>query len=179
MKLIVLDRDGVINEESDAYIKSADEWVPLPGSLEAIARLNHAGYRVIVASNQSGLARGLFSIDDLNAIHRKMQRALSHLGGHVDAVFFCPHAPDANCHCRKPATGLLEDIGTRLQVEMTGVPVVGDSWKDVQTARGVGARPVLVLTGRGRETFASHRSEMEGVAVFADLAAAVDGWLGD
>lgn len=179
MKVIVLDRDGVINEESDAYIKSADEWIPLPGSLEAIARLNHAAYRVVVASNQSGLARGLFSIDDLNAIHRKMQRALSLLGGHVDAVFFCPHSPDASCRCRKPATGLLEDIGTRLQVEMTGIPVVGDSWKDIQTARGVGAQPVLVLTGRGQETFASHRSDMEDVAVFADLAAAVDGLLGD
>jgi D-glycero-D-manno-heptose 1,7-bisphosphate phosphatase len=179
VKLIVLDRDGVINEESDAHIKSADEWISLPGSLEAIARLNHAGYRVIVASNQSGLARGLFSIDDLNAMHRKMQRALSLVGGHVDAVFFCPHAPDAKCHCRKPETGLLEDIGTRLQVEMTGIPVVGDSWKDIQTARRIGAQPVLVLTGKGQETLASHRSEMEGVAVFADLAAAVDGLLGD
>jgi D-glycero-D-manno-heptose 1,7-bisphosphate phosphatase len=177
MKLIVLDRDGVINEESDAYIKSADEWIPVAGSLEAIARLNHAGYRVIVASNQSGLARGLFSIDDLNAIHRKMQRALSLLGGHVDAVFFCPHGPDASCHCRKPATGLLEDIGRRLEVDMGGIPVVGDSWRDIQTARGVGAQPVLVLTGRGRETLARHGGEMEGVAVFPDLSAAVDGLL--
>jgi D-glycero-D-manno-heptose 1,7-bisphosphate phosphatase len=179
MKLIVLDRDGVINEESAAYIKSADEWIPLPGSLESIARLNHAGFRVIVASNQSGLAQGLFSIDDLNAIHRKMQRALAVLGGHVDAVFFCPHSPDASCHCRKPATGLLEDIGSRLEVEMTGIPVVGDSWKDIQTARRMGAQPVLVLTGRGQETFRAHKAELEGVAVFADLSAAVDSLLGN
>jgi D-glycero-D-manno-heptose 1,7-bisphosphate phosphatase len=177
MKLIVLDRDGVINEDSDAYVKSAEEWIPLPGSLEAIARLNHAGYRIMVASNQSGLARGLFSIDDLNAMHRKMQRGLSLLGAHVDAVFFCPHAPSEHCQCRKPKPGLLHDIGDRLQVEMAGVPVVGDSWKDVEAAQSVGAMAVLVLTGKGQQTLAKHGTELGTVPVFADLSSAVDALL--
>jgi D-glycero-D-manno-heptose 1,7-bisphosphate phosphatase len=178
VNLIVLDRDGVINEDSSAYIKSVDEWIPIPGSLEAIARLNHAGFRVVVASNQSGLARGLFSIDDLNAIHRKMQRALALLGAHVDAVFFCPHAPHDNCLCRKPRVGLLEDIGRRLQVEMLGIPVVGDSLNDVQAAEAIGAAPILVLTGKGRATLESNAPDLQRVPVFADLSSAVDSLLG-
>lgn len=177
MKLVVLDRDGVINEDSDAYIKSADEWVPIPGSLEAIARLVHGGYRVLVASNQSGIARGLFTIDDLNAMHRKMGLALARLGAQVEAVFFCPHAPEDGCHCRKPRPGLLEDIGRRLQLGLGGVPVIGDTLRDVQAARAVGATPFLVLTGNGRAAVERHSAELRGVAVYSDLAAAADALL--
>src|SRR5690606_15356620 len=130
MRLVILDRDGVINEDSDAYIKSPDEWIPIPGSLEAIARLNRAEYRVVVASNQSGLARGLFDADTLSRIHEKMHRALADVGGAVDAVFFCPHGPDDECDCRKPRPGLLQDIARRLNVSLRGVPAVGDSLRD-------------------------------------------------
>lgn len=175
MRLVILDRDGVINEDSDAYIKSADEWRPIPGSLEAIARLHHAGYRVLVASNQSGIARGLFTIDDLNAMHRKMALALSQVGGQVEGVFFCPHAPEDGCRCRKPFPGLIVDIGRRLQVDLTGVPSIGDALRDIQAARAVGARPILVLTGKGQGTLDAHRADLAGVAVYPDLAAAAEG----
>ncbi|MEA3274012.1 MAG: D-glycero-beta-D-manno-heptose 1,7-bisphosphate 7-phosphatase [Pseudomonadota bacterium] len=177
MNLIVLDRDGVINQDSDAHIKTVEEWVPIPGSLEAIARLNHAGYRVVVATNQSGLARGLFTIDALNAIHRKMRRALGQVGGQIEAVFFCPHKPSDDCLCRKPRPGLLEDIGQRLQVDMTGVPVVGDSLRDIQAALAVGSAPFLVLTGKGRLTARNNPTEIEQIPTFADLSAAVDALL--
>jgi D-glycero-D-manno-heptose 1,7-bisphosphate phosphatase len=176
-KVVILDRDGVINHDSDSYIKSADEWIPIPGSLEAIARLNQAGYRVLVATNQSGLARGLFSIDALNAMHRKLRRELSTLGAQVEAIFFCPHAPDAHCQCRKPLPGLLEDVAERLQIDLRGIPVVGDSLKDVQAATAVGAAPILVLTGKGQRTWSGHRSELAGVPIYQDLASAVDGLL--
>jgi len=178
MKLIVLDRDGVINQDSDAYIKSVEEWHPIPGSLEAIARLYHAGYRIVIATNQSGLARGLFTIEDLNAIHRTLRWKLARLGGQIEAIFFCPHAPDAGCRCRKPATGLIDDIGRRLQTSLADVPFIGDSFKDVQAAQAVGALPILVLTGKGRMTLESHRGELDGVAVYADLAAAAEAILG-
>jgi D-glycero-D-manno-heptose 1,7-bisphosphate phosphatase len=174
MKLIVLDRDGVINQDSDAYIKSVEEWQPIPGSLEAIAKLYHAGYRIVIATNQSGLARGLFDIEDLNAMHRKLRWNLGRLGGQIEAVFFCPHAPDAGCRCRKPATGMIEDIGHRLQTSLTDVPFVGDSFKDIQAARAVGASPILVLTGKGQTTLDSHRAELDDVAIHADLAAAAE-----
>jgi D-glycero-D-manno-heptose 1,7-bisphosphate phosphatase len=177
ISLIVLDRDGVINQDSDDYIKSAEEWVPIPGSLEAIARLYHAGYRIVIATNQSGLARGLFTIDDLNAMHRKLRRELSVLGAQVEAIFFCPHSPQAKCRCRKPMPGLFEDISRRLQVDLSGVPVVGDSLKDLQAASTVGAEPVLVLTGKGERTAKSLPSELRGVPVFPDLAGAVDALL--
>jgi D-glycero-D-manno-heptose 1,7-bisphosphate phosphatase len=179
MKLIVLDRDGVINQDSDAYIKTPDEWIPLPGSLEAIARLNHAGYRVVVASNQSGLARGLFSIDHLNAMHRKMQHSLALLGAHVDAVFFCPHTPEDSCSCRKPRSGLLEDIGRRLRVDLRSVPMVGDSMKDIKAAQLVGASPVLVLTGNGQRTLDANAGQLDGIPIFSDLASAADALLGN
>lgn len=172
--LIVLDRDGVINQDSDAYIKSVDEWIPIPGSLEAVARLNHAGYRILVATNQSGLSRGLFSIDDLNAIHRKLRRELSVLGAQIDAIFFCPHKPEALCLCRKPLPGLLEDIAQRLRVELKGVPFIGDSIADIRAASAVGAMPLLVLTGKGQQTLAKHGSELSDIPVFADLAAAAE-----
>lgn len=175
--LIVLDRDGVINQDSDAYIKSVDEWIPIPGSLEAIARLNHAGYRILVATNQSGLGRGLFSIDDLNAIHRKLRRELSVLGAQVDAIFFCPHKPEARCLCRKPLPGLLEDIGRRLRVDLKRIPFIGDSIADIRAASSVGASPMLVLTGKGQQTVARHGNELSGIPVYFDLGAAAEALL--
>lgn len=148
MKLVILDRDGVINEDSDDYIKSPAEWRPIPGSLEAIVKLKHAGFRVVVASNQSGLARGLFDYDTLFAIHDKMTRMLADLGTHLDGIFFCPHAPEDACNCRKPRTGLLDDIARRFGRSLEGMPFVGDSLSDVEAAHAVGARPLLVRTGK-------------------------------
>lgn len=177
MKFIVLDRDGVINQDSDAYVKTIDEWVPIPGSLEAIARLNHDGYRVLIASNQSGLARGLLTIDDLHAMHGKMHRELARLGGQVEAIFFCPHAPEQNCDCRKPRPGLLRDVGRRLHLDLAGIPVVGDSLRDIQAAQAVGASPILVLTGKGRQTFETFPAPLEGIPRFPDLSSVVDALL--
>jgi len=174
MKLIVLDRDGVINEDSDRYIKSADEWIPIPGSLEAIARLYHAGHHIVLASNQSGLGRGLFTIDDLNAMHRKLARELAALGAQVDAIYFCPHTPEDGCSCRKPEPGLLLEIRERLQVDLTGVPAVGDALRDIQAARRVGASPILVRTGKGRSTLAKHAVELAGVPVYENLLAVAE-----
>lgn len=176
MRLVILDRDGVINEDSDAYIKSPEEWIPIPGSLEAIARLNRADYRVIVATNQSGIARGLFTLDTLNRIHEKMNRALADIGASLDAVFYCPHGPEDQCACRKPLPGLLHDIERRLNVSLQGVPAIGDSMRDLQAAVTVGAAPILVLTGKGRRTLAK-LDILAGVPVFEDLAAAVDALL--
>src|SRR5512138_2630350 len=143
VKLIVLDRDGVINHDSPQFIKSPDEWRPIPGSLEAIARLNHAGFRVVIATNQSGIGRGLFDMATLNAIHEKMHRALAQAGGRIDALFYCPHTADSDCDCRKPNTAMLREIG---------VPCVGDGLRDLQAAESVGAQPMLVLTGKGEKT---------------------------
>ncbi|MBZ0072967.1 MAG: D-glycero-beta-D-manno-heptose 1,7-bisphosphate 7-phosphatase [Gammaproteobacteria bacterium] len=180
MRLVILDRDGVINEDSDAYIKSPDEWIPIPGSLEAIARLNRADYRVVVATNQSGLARGLFDADMLSRIHEKMHRALADVGGVIDAVFFCPHGPDEDCDCRKPKAGLLQDIARRLNVSLRDVPAIGDSLRDLQAARSVGAQPILVLTGKGAQTQQCLQAEGFGTTpVFADLAAGVDALLAE
>lgn len=178
MRLIILDRDGVINQDSDAYVKSVDEWLPIPGSIEAMARLCHGGYRIAVATNQSGLARKLFSIDDLNAMHRKMYRELATHGAQVDTVFFCPHGPDDDCACRKPQPGLLEQIGSRLQVDLTGVPCVGDSYRDIAAARLVGAAPILVRTGKGERTLREHGSELTDTPVYADLAAVAESLVG-
>lgn len=172
VKLVILDRDGVINEDSDAYIKSPDEWVPIPGSLDAIAQLNRADYRVVVASNQSGVARGLFDLTTLNRINNKMCQAVINSGGSLDAVFFCPHAPDDGCDCRKPRPGLLEDIARRLQTDLTSVPVIGDSLRDLEAALAVGAQPILVRTGKGALTEARLDSH-SGIPVFDDLQQAV------
>ncbi len=180
MKLVILDRDGVINQDSDQFIKSPDEWKPIVGSLEAITRLTQAKYRVVVASNQSGLARGLFNIDNLNQIHDKMHRSLAELGGYVDAVFFCPHAPKAACTCRKPKPGLFVDIATRLGIQLTGIPAVGDALRDLQAAAAAGAKPVLVRTGKGEKTADSlAENGLAHVPVYADLAAFVDALLQD
>jgi len=174
MKLIILDRDGVINHDSAEYIKSLEEWVPIPGSLDAMARLYHGGFRIIIASNQSGLGRGLFSIDHLNAIHRKLARELGAQGAQLEAIFFCPHAPSANCACRKPLPGLLNEIADRLQVNLVGVPCVGDSWRDMESALAVGATPILVRTGNGLNTLIDHADELVDIPIFNDLAAATD-----
>jgi D-glycero-D-manno-heptose 1,7-bisphosphate phosphatase len=155
MKLIILDRDGVINHDSAQFIKSPDEWRPIEGSLEAIARLNQEGYRVAVATNQSGVGRGLFDMATLNAIHAKMHRMLAAAGGRIDAVFYCPHPADSLCECRKPRAGMLRDIARRFRVDLAGVPAVGDSLRDLLAAAEVGARPILVRTGKGDKTLAA------------------------
>lgn len=178
MKLVILDRDGVINQDSDEYIKSPEEWVPLPGSLEAIARLNQAGYQVMVATNQSGIARGYYDVETLNAMHEKMNRLLAQVGGHVDGVVFCPHGPDDDCDCRKPLPGMYREISERTRTSLEGVPVIGDSLRDLEAAVEVGARPVLVRTGKGERTIAKGGLP-EGVAVYDDLAAAVDALLAE
>jgi len=176
MKLIVLDRDGVINEDSDAFIKSPEEWHLLPGSAEAIARLTHARYQVVVATNQSGVARGYFDLGVLNRIHEKMQREVGVAGGRIDAIFFCPHGPDDGCECRKPKPGMFRDIEKRLQIKLSGVPAVGDSLRDLQAAQTVGARAMLVRTGKGLKTEQQlvDAPLAETVDVFDDLAAVVD-----
>ena len=179
-KLVILDRDGTINQDSDDYIKSPEEWIPLPGALEAIARLNHAGWQVVVASNQSGLGRGLFDMATLNAMHAKMNKHLSAVGGRIDAVFFCPHGPEDKCQCRKPLPGLFEQIGERLGMDLNGTHVVGDSLRDLLAGVAVGCTPHLVHTGKGAAfqgqplptTFPSHTQ------THADLAGFVD-WLLD
>lgn len=175
MKLLILDRDGVINEDSDHYIKSPDEWIPLPGSIEAIAAFSQAGYLVTVASNQSGLARGLFSEIDLANMHQKMSALVEALGGRIDGVFYCPHLPADGCACRKPGTGLLEAIAREFDISLQGATFVGDSDKDIQAARAVGAQAILVRSGKGAATeTAMSAEELAGVGVFDDLAAVAE-----
>jgi len=173
MNLIILDRDGVINYDSDQFIKKPEEWKPIPGSLEAIARLNQADYRVVVATNQSGIGRGLFDMSMLNAIHNKMHKACALVGARIDAVFFCPHTNDNGCDCRKPKSGMLEEIAARYNLsDLNGVSVVGDSLRDLQPAAVLGARPYLVLTGKGVKTQADGGLP-EGTIILPDLAAVV------
>lgn len=172
MKLVILDRDGVINQDSPQFIKSPDEWKPIPGSLEAIALLNQSGYRVALATNQSGIGRGLFDMATLNAIHDKMHRALAQLGGRIDALFYCPHAADSNCNCRKPKPGMIEDIGRRFAIDLEGVPSVGDSLRDLQAGVPFGLQPILVRTGKGEATLKSGELP-EGTWICDDLAQAV------
>lgn len=174
-KLVILDRDGVINHDSDAYIKDADEWQPIPGSLEAIARLSGAGWKVAIATNQAGIGRGLFDEYALARIHGRMIEAIEDAGGQVEMIAFCPHHPDDGCDCRKPAPGLLHAIARELDTRLEGVPFIGDSMKDIEAAEAVGAQPVLVLTGKGETTRASLGDR--DVPVHADLAAAVDALL--
>jgi D-glycero-D-manno-heptose 1,7-bisphosphate phosphatase len=174
MKLIVLDRDGVINHDSDAYIKSVDEWQPIDGSLEAIARLNHAGYTVVVASNQSGIARGYFELDALSAMHKKMDDLLNKIGGHIDAVFYCPHGPDDGCDCRKPKPGMLLEIGQRFNVSLEDVVFIGDTVSDMKAASNANAQAILVRTGKGVKAEKIMKAECkQTVPVYDDLAAAV------
>ncbi|MEM7292459.1 MAG: D-glycero-beta-D-manno-heptose 1,7-bisphosphate 7-phosphatase [Pseudomonadota bacterium] len=177
MKLVILDRDGVINQDSADFIKSADEWIPIDGSLEAIAQLNQAGYQVVVVSNQSGIARGLFTLEDLHDMHNKMDSLLSPLGGRVDAVLFCPHGPDDGCPCRKPAPGMLLQVADRLGIDLRTTPFVGDSHVDIQAATLAGAQPKLVRTGKGEDTLRTLDPLPQGVEVFANLAEFVDAHL--
>jgi D-glycero-D-manno-heptose 1,7-bisphosphate phosphatase len=176
MKLIILDRDGVINHDSPDFIKSPAEWIPIPGSLEAIARLNQAGYRVVIASNQSGIARELFDVTILNAIHQKLHASAQTVGAAIDAIFFCPHAAVDNCDCRKPKSGMFEEIAKRFKVSLRGVPTVGDSLRDLQSGFKCGCTPYLVLTGKGQKTFETGGLP-PGTEVFPDLAAMVNALL--
>jgi len=179
VSLVILDRDGVINHDSDDYIKSPDEWQPLPGSLEAIARLCRADYTVVVATNQAGVGRGLFSLEMLIRIHRKMASSIRDKGGRLNSVFFCPHSPADQCGCRKPKPGMLLEISDRLGIRLSGVPVVGDSLRDLEAAAAAGAMPVMVKTGRGRLTQEKlSQGELSHTLgqtpVYADLAAFTD-----
>jgi len=171
-KLIILDRDGVINYDSDAYIKSPDEWIPLPGSLEAIARLTQAGYLIAVASNQSGIARGLYTEATLTQIHNKMLAAITAVGGKISGIFHCPHQPADHCDCRKPKPGLLQRIAKTFQMPLTNVLFIGDKSSDLAAAENAGCQPVLVRTGYGEQTLIKV-SDLK-IPVFADLAEAVD-----
>lgn len=172
VRLVILDRDGVINHDSEAFIKSPAEWQPIEGSLEAIAVLGRHGYTVAVASNQSGLGRGLFDRSALAAIHRKMRRAAQRAGGRIDRIVCCPHHPEAGCDCRKPAPGLLEQLGRHYGIGLSDVPVIGDAQRDLDAATRVGARPILVLTGKGRATQAALACRGEAVETYPDLRAA-------
>ena len=178
IKLVILDRDGTINEDRDDYVKSADEWVALPGALEAIARLNHAGYHTVIASNQSGLGPGLFDMAALNAMHAKLNLELSRLGGRIDAIFFCPHAPDEGCECRKPLPGLFEQIGERYGMTLKGVPVVGDTQRDLQAGIALGCETHLELTGKASTLDEPQLDQwlvhLPGTTVHDDLAAFAD-----
>ncbi len=169
MKMIILDRDGVINHDSAEFIKSPAEWIPIPGSLEAIARLNQAGYRVVVASNQSGIARELFDMATLNNIHHKLHTTAQQVGADIDAIFFCPHAAVDNCDCRKPKAGMFEEISKRFNISLKGVPTVGDSLRDLQAGFISGCTPYLVLTGKGVKT-QEKGGLPPGTRVFPDLA---------
>ena len=170
MKLIILDRDGVINFDSDQFIKSPDEWRPIPGSLEAIAKLTQAGYRVIVATNQSGVGRGLFDMATLNAIHARMHKAVTQAGGRIEAIFYCPDTADSDSPCRKPNPGMFHAIAERYNVTLERVPAVGDGLRDLQAADAVGAQPILVLTGKGEKTHAEGNLP-QSTQVYPDLAA--------
>lgn len=172
MKLIILDRDGVINHDSPDYIKSPDEWRPIDGSLEAIARLNRAGFTVVVATNQSGIGRGLFSRQDLEAIHQKMRQKLAEVGGNIDQIYFCPHAPIDNCDCRKPKTAMFTKIMRDYLVNLKGVINIGDSLRDIKAGEAFGCRNILVLTGKGKQTLRDNPKI--NAEIFPNLAKAVD-----
>ena len=177
-KLVILDRDGTINQDRDDYVKSADEWIALPGALEAIARLNHAGWHVVVASNQSGLGRGLFDVAALNAMHTKMHKLLAAAGGRIDAVFYCPHSPEETCNCRKPLPGLYEQICERYGMDLKGVHTVGDSLRDLQAGAAVGCATHLVYTGKGEKLNGQPLPSNfpQGTLAHADLGAFAE-WL--
>lgn len=171
---MILDRDGVINRESSEFVKGPAEWVPLPGSISAIATLSQAGFSVAVASNQSGLARGLFDRNALRAMHRKLRRLVAAAGGRIDRIEVCPHGPDDGCSCRKPNPGLLCRLARRFGTDLANIPVIGDSLRDLEAAERVGARPILVRTGNGRRTESELRGALANTEVFDDLAAAAN-----
>lgn len=171
--LVILDRDGVINRDSPDFIKSADEFEPLPGSIEAIADLCRAGYRIVIASNQSGIGRGLFTMETLGHIHGKLREQVEAAGGALSGIFFCPHKPDDGCDCRKPKTGLMDQISASFERDLHGVPAIGDSMRDLEAATSAGACPILVRTGNGRAT-ESKLPAGGDIAVYDDLRAAAD-----
>jgi len=173
IKLIVLDRDGVINEDLERPVSHPDEWVPIAGSLEAIARLHQTGWHVAVATNQSGIGRELFDINMLQDIHRRMHELVHQAGGKIDVVAFCPHSESTECDCRKPAPGMLYTISERLDVDLSSVVLVGDSLRDVQAAMAAAAIPVIVRTGKGQKTLDNHKG-LEHIPAFDDLASYVD-----
>lgn len=168
-KILILDRDGVINEDSDAFVKNADEWLPIPGSIEAMAALYKAGWILTIATNQSGLARGKFSAEDLDAQHEKLLRLLHSAGGDLHHIAWCPHGPDDGCECRKPRPGLLHQISLALNLDLDGAFMVGDSLRDLQAGQAVGCQAVLVRTGKGEKTLAAGEG-LEQVLVVANLA---------
>ncbi len=178
MKLVILDRDGVINQDSDAFVKSAEEWLPLAGSIEAIAHLHQNGFTVVVATNQSGLARGHFDLDDLEAMHRKFIELVESAGGEVAAIFYCPHGPDDRCNCRKPKSGLIDAIEAEFDISAQGVPLVGDSLRDLEAGISKGCAPILVKTGKGEKTLIQLQQHpqpgLDNLQVFNDLRAAAD-----
>ncbi len=173
MKWIILDRDGVVNYDSDQYIKSVEEWIPIPGSIEAIADLCTAGFNVAIATNQSGISRGLFSLDNLEDIHTKLNALVEEAGGQISGIFYCPHLPDDECDCRKPRAGLLDEIEKQFGIDLKGVPFVGDSEKDLQAGKQKGCLPILVCTGKGNKTrhIVSGNLEYKDVSIYDDLSA--------
>jgi D-glycero-D-manno-heptose 1,7-bisphosphate phosphatase len=176
MSLIILDRDGVINHDSDDFIKTPAEWEPIEGSLEAIAKLTYAGYRIVVITNQSGISRGLLDVGTLSRIHSKMRRMVSQVGGKLEAILYCPHGPDDGCDCRKPLDGAFYELAHRLRIDLKNVPAIGDSLRDIQAAQSVGAKPILVRTGKGEQTLTDPKLP-KNIPVYDNLAAAVDGLL--
>jgi D-glycero-D-manno-heptose 1,7-bisphosphate phosphatase len=159
-KLLIVGRDGILNEFREDHIKAPEEWVPVPGALEALCRLNHAGWHVVVATNQSGIGRGMIDMSAVNAVHAHMLRSLQALGGRIDAVFFCPHAPEFECECRKPLPGMMLDIGRRYGVDLSEVPMVGDTLRDLQAAQAAGCEPHLVRSGRAARLEPAELGEM-------------------
>jgi len=172
---IILDRDGVINVDSAHYIKNADEWQAIPGSIEAIARLCTVGFKVAIATNQSGIGRGLFSLADLENIHKKLSAQVEQRGGVISGIFYCPHRPEDNCACRKPKTGLLDEIEKQFAIKLTGVPFIGDAERDIQAALAKHCEPILVRTGKGEATSKLLHTcqEYRSVPVYDDLASFV------
>ena len=174
MKLIILDRDGVINEDSNEFIKSPDEWIPISGSIDAIAQLYQAGFCIVVATNQSGIGRGLFDIDQLEAMHKKMTDLVSAAGGKITGVFYCPHHPDDNCHCRKPKSGLIDIIECSLNTSALGATIIGDSLRDLESGLKKGCQPFLVKTGKGQQTIEylnkNPNEDFRNLKVFSNLA---------
>ena len=170
LNLLILDRDGVINEDDPNYIKSPAEWIPVPGSLEAIGELTRAGWSLVVATNQSGVARGYYNVEMLNRIHSAMYKAVNEAGGHIDAVFFCPHAPEDQCTCRKPLPGMILDIVRRYNIQPAECIMVGDSLRDLECIANAGGKAILVRTGNGAKTEAAGKMPADTL-VFNDLAA--------
>ena len=182
VKLVILGRDGILNEFRDDHVKAPEEWYPIPGALEAVSRLNHAGWHAVVATNQSGIGRGMIDMASVNAVHADMLKQLQAVGGRIDAVFFCPHTPEDQCDCRKPLPGLMRDIGKRYGIDLKHVPLVGDTLRDLQAAQAAGCEPHLIRSGRasvlGPELVELMVDQVPGTRVHDDLAAFAEHLLG-